>query len=53
MFSGISLSFLLALFCFAAFIIAVFGSMMTRLADRLADVTGLGEALMGAMFLGG
>ena len=40
-------------FIVAAAVIAIFGSMMTRIADRLADVTGLGEALMGAVFLGG
>jgi len=53
MFAGISLYLLLILFCLAALTIAVFGSLMTNLADRLADVTGLGEALMGAIFLGG
>lgn len=37
----------------AAATIAVFGSWMTRLADELAGVTGIGEALMGAIILGG
>jgi cation:H+ antiporter len=53
MFSNLPPILLLTLFCLAALLIAVFGSMMTRLADRLADATGLGEALMGAVFLGG
>lgn len=40
-------------FVASALVIGIFGSMMTRIADKLADVTGLGEALMGAIFLGG
>lgn len=42
-----------ALFLLAAMIIAVAGIKITRLADRLADVTGLGEAIFGAVLLGG
>jgi cation:H+ antiporter len=49
---SLSLPFLMGLFVLAAFVIVIFGSRMTRLADRLADVTGLGEAIMGAVFLG-
>lgn len=41
------------LFAAAAVAIAVAGSRLTRVADRLADVTGLGEAIVGAVFLGG
>lgn len=52
-FTEFSVPFLACVFVVAAAIIAIFGSMMTRIADRLADVTGLGEALMGAIFLGG
>ena len=37
----------------AALIIAVAGARLTSLADQLADVTGLGEALFGAVLLGG
>ena len=43
----------MALFLLAAIIIAVTGTQITRLADRLADVTGLGEAIFGAVLLGG
>jgi cation:H+ antiporter len=51
--SGFSVPLLSAVFLIAALVITVFGSLMTRTADRLADATGLGEALMGALFLGG
>ena len=40
------------LFVAAAAVIAWVGTRLTTLADRLADRTGLGEALMGAVFLG-
>lgn len=40
-------------FIVAAFVIAVVGTKMTKIADRLADKTGLGEAVVGALFLGG
>ena len=42
----------LALFCVCTVIIGVCGTFLTRQADQLADLTGLGEALMGAIFLG-
>lgn len=51
--SGWSLGGIVALFGSAAFVIAVAGSYMTRAADRLADLTGLGEAVFGAVLLGG
>lgn len=41
------------IFVISAAIIAVAGTRITRLADRLADLTGLGEALFGAVLLGG
>lgn len=41
------------LFFVSAVVIAVAGTRMTRLADRLADQTGLGEAIVGAVLLGG
>ena len=41
------------LFVAAAAVIALAGTRLTRLADRLADVTGLGEAIFGAVLLGG
>lgn len=43
----------ISLFVLAALIIAVVGTKMSQISDRLADVTGLGEAIMGALFLGG
>ena len=39
-------------FTLSAGLIAVFGSVLSKLADRLADATGMGEALMGGIFLG-
>lgn len=40
------------LFAVAAAAVAVAGVRMTRVADRLADITGLGEAVTGAVLLG-
>ncbi len=40
------------IFLGAASVIGVFGSMLTGVADQLADITGLGEALVGAVILG-
>ena len=48
----LSLTELLAVFTAAAAIIAVCGVRLTGLADRIADRTGLGEALAGGMLLG-
>lgn len=42
----------ITLFCLAAFVIAVCGVMLTARAERLAYDTGLGQAIMGAVFLG-
>lgn len=39
-------------FLVGAGVIAIFGSLLTSRADELADRTSLGEALMGALFLG-
>ncbi|MDT7043748.1 hypothetical protein [Candidatus Nitronereus thalassa] len=47
-----SLSFSIVVFSFATILIVGFGSWLAKLADHLADRTGLGEALMGALFLG-
>ncbi len=41
------------LFVILGVVIAVAGSRLTRLADTLADQTGLGEALFGAILMGG
>lgn len=43
----------IALFFGAAIAIALLGIRITKVADRLADKTGLGEAVVGALFLGG
>ena len=40
-------------FSFAAVVIVIAGSRLTRLADTLADRTGLGEALFGVLLLAG
>ncbi|MBD3243859.1 MAG: sodium:calcium antiporter [Chitinivibrionales bacterium] len=40
------------LFGAATAVVAVFGARLSRLADQLADMTGMGEALMGGIFLG-
>jgi cation:H+ antiporter len=42
----------LLIFAASALVIALVGSRLTRIADRLADVTGLGEAVFGAVLLG-
>ena len=43
----------IGIFFVATAIIAIVGTKMTKIADRLADKTGLGEAVVGALFLGG
>ncbi|WP_037545329.1 sodium:calcium antiporter [Stappia stellulata] len=43
----------LAIFVIAALAVFVSGTRLTRLVDRLADRTGLGEAIAGAILLGG
>lgn len=48
-----SLSINIGLFVVAAAVIALVGTKMAQIGDRLADSTGLGEAVMGAVFLGG
>lgn len=42
----------LILFVVATIVIAIAGTKLTRTADQLADLTGFGEALFGAIFLG-
>lgn len=51
--SGWPLGMVVLLFSGAALVIAIGGTRMTRTADHLADLTGLGEALFGAVLLGG
>ena len=48
-----SLPISIGLFVSAALVIALVGTRMAAIADHLADKTGLGEALVGALFLGG
>jgi cation:H+ antiporter len=48
-----TMGMVLAVFAGAAVVIGYFGTKLTRAADKLADVTGMGEALMGGIFLGG
>ncbi|MEM9808558.1 MAG: sodium:calcium antiporter [Cyanobacteria bacterium P01_D01_bin.56] len=48
-----SLSVSIPLFCIAAVAIAGVGTRLTKVADRLADKTGWGEAIVGAVILGG
>ena len=43
----------IGLFVVAAVVIAFIGTKMSKVSDRLADRTGWGEAVMGAVFLGG
>ncbi|HEY9149600.1 MAG TPA: sodium:calcium antiporter [Gammaproteobacteria bacterium] len=50
-FSSLGLS--LVVFVVAAAVITVLGVRMSITADRLADVTGMGEAMMGGLFLAG
>lgn len=52
MLSDLSLTALIATIAAAALVILVCGLRMTTLADRLADRTGLGEAMAGAVLLG-
>lgn len=47
-----TLGLTLLVFVASGAVIAVVGTWMARLADRLADLTGLGEALFGAVLLG-
>ncbi|MEL6517346.1 MAG: sodium:calcium antiporter [Pseudomonadota bacterium] len=52
MFSGLSIAFLLGIGAAAAAVILFAGLRMTGLADRIADRTGLGEAVVGGVLLG-
>ena len=52
MFSSLSLLLLIAILFAAAGIVTFVGIAMSRLADIIADRTGLGEALIGGVLLG-
>ncbi len=49
---GDGLAAAVAVFSVAVVVLLVLGPRTVRLADKLADATGLGEAVMGAVFLG-
>jgi cation:H+ antiporter len=49
---SLSLVQAIAVFVVSTILIAIGGTFLTKEADRLADVSGLGEALVGAIFLG-
>lgn len=48
----VSLSVAIAIFLVSALVVAIAGTRMTDIADRLADRTGMGEALTGGLLLG-
>lgn len=50
--SGVGAPILIAIFVLAAIVILVAGSRLSRIADRLADRTGVGEIVAGALFVG-
>lgn len=52
MIAALSLEYVFALFAAAAAVVLFCGTRMTALADRIADRTGLGEAVVGGVFLG-
>lgn len=47
------LSWAIILFIIATIFIAIGGTKLSKVADQLADLSGMGEALFGAIFLGG
>lgn len=47
------LSLAIVLFLLSTGVVAFFGVKLTKTADQLADITGLGEALFGAVIVGG
>ena len=52
MIAALPLPVLLAIFAASALVIAITGVIMTGYADKIADRTGLGEAIAGAVILG-
>ncbi len=53
MLTSLSVGWLVALFVCLAAVVALAGTRLTRVADRLAVASGWGEALVGAVLLGG
>jgi cation:H+ antiporter len=52
MFAGLSISTLVMVFAVAGAVVLISGTRITMLADRIADRTGFGEALVGGVVLG-
>ncbi|MEQ8921936.1 MAG: sodium:calcium antiporter, partial [Roseovarius sp.] len=52
MFESLSLPLVFGAFALAALVVLVLGTKMAGLADRIADTTGLGEAVTGGLLLG-
>lgn len=52
MFDDLSMTILIALFCGGALAIIICGTLLTSRADKIADITGLGEAIVGGVLLG-
>lgn len=52
MFESLSLTLVFAAFAAAALVVLVLGTKMAGLADRIADSTGMGEAVTGGLLLG-
>ncbi|SHI90285.1 sodium:calcium antiporter [Wenxinia saemankumensis] len=52
MLAGLSTPLLFAVLAACALAILVLGTRMVRIADRIADITGMGEAIIGMMLLG-
>ena len=46
------LAYSISIFIVAALLIGIFGVLMTHVARKLAAETGMGEAVMGALFIG-
>jgi cation:H+ antiporter len=51
-FTALSLPTIVLIFASASLVIAVAGTYLTKFADQIADITKLGEALVGALLLG-
>lgn len=50
--SAVALPVVVGIFIISGAVVAVAGARLVKVADRLADVTGMGEAFVGAVFLG-
>ncbi|MFW5760758.1 MAG: sodium:calcium antiporter [Cyclobacteriaceae bacterium] len=52
-FDNLGLEWAIIIFIISAVVIAIAGTRLAKTADQLADLTGMGEAIFGAVFLGG